>query len=172
VAFVCTVSPTGLGQPSFLRSGSSYCGLFDIGYDDLKGVDYKGMVALEPIPGSTAMEYVFFVLEVDRRTGGEHAYWSGRDTSFMRKADRKLVLAAFATATLMLLATVRPMTVDRVTRDPSSEGDRWLDKHLFIQRVFEENGYVVVEAGTAFGNLFWRMERRGGGDVASPTLTG
>lgn len=118
------------------------------------------MVALEPVPGSSAMEYVFFILEVDLETGREHPYWSGRDTSFIGEADRKLVLAGFAAATSMLLDIAQPLWVERVTHDPSADDDRWIDKHLFIQAVFERNGYTVVEAGTSFGRRFWRMERR------------
>ena len=66
MAFVCTVPSANLNV-QFFRDGSSRCGVFDIGRDDLRDIDYKGMVALETIPGSQALEYVFFIIEVDRR---------------------------------------------------------------------------------------------------------
>ena len=77
MAFVCTVASANLNV-RFFRDGSSRCGVFDIGRDDLRDIDYKGMVALETIPGSQALEYVFFIIELDRRNGTEHSYWSGK----------------------------------------------------------------------------------------------
>jgi hypothetical protein len=156
MAFVRTLSRDDFQFETF-KNGNAWLVIVSIGYDDEKDASYTLVVGLEP-GGGSAIEYFFQIVEAEGETGGEHTYWSGRDTRFIRPDDRKVILEAVLTATHMLLTSARPSRVEMVTYDPNPP-EKALVKHWMVGKVFESCGYKVQAADPYHGKRVWWMER-------------
>lgn len=156
MAFVRTISPDDFQFETF-KNGNAWLVVVSIGYDDEFDITYSLVVGLEPAAGG-AVEYFFQIVEADGETGGEHVYWSGKDTRFLKKDDRKIVLAAVLTATRMLLTSASPKRVEMITHSPDPP-DKALVKHHLIGKVFASCGYEVHSADPYHGRRVWWMER-------------
>jgi hypothetical protein len=157
MAFVRTVSRDDFQFQTF-KHGNSWLVILNIGYDDQIDLSYSLVVGLEPAVGG-AIEYFFHIVEADGETGGEHTYWSGKETAhFILKDDRKVILEAVLTATQLLLKNAQPSRVEVTTYDPDPP-DKALVKHLMIGRVFELGGYQVHAGNSYHGKRVWWMDR-------------
>lgn len=158
MAFVCILDPDNHLHVEGFRRKDKYSIFAHIGYDDFFNRNYFSFVGLEAMGGGD-LEYYFHILEVDVDAGEERAYWSGRDVArFINEADRSLVLATVLAGTKMLLDTVKPVRVARITHDADMPPHA-LEKHFAISRIFEECGYRVTTADPFHGKRCWIAER-------------
>lgn len=157
MAFVCTIPQGGFRVQGFAAS-TPRVAIIDIGYDDAEPLNYKAAVGLDALPGG-GLELYFHVIEADGATGGEHTFWSGRNTRFISATeDRTAVLGAVLFALRDLLDANAPESFVWFTYDEAMPKKALL-KFDLIRRVIEECGYTVTASRLPRGRRAWEAIR-------------
>lgn len=157
MAFVCTIPQGGFRVQGFAASVPRVA-IIDIGYDDVEPLNYKVAIGLDALPGGS-LELYFNVIEADGETGGEHTFWSGRNTRFITATeDRAAVLGAVLFGLRDLLKVSTPEGFVWFTYDEAMPR-RALLKFDLVRRVVEECGYVVTASRLPRGRRAWEATR-------------
>lgn len=125
--------------------------MYPIGYDDAEDKSYVLFLSLDPVVSDeTSLELSFSIVEYDGATDQEHTFWSGRDTVFIPKDDRRAILRLLAVAVDNLLRTENPAKVFLCTRD-SDAPEKANGKFIILAHVFKRCGYAVATADPYHG---------------------
>lgn len=158
MAFICTIEHDNYSGSVF-KKGNSHASILPIGYDDADDKSYSLFVSLDPVVADEdSLELSFRVMEWDGGTDSEHAFWSGKDTSFIESNDRSAILRMLAAAVNRLLKSANPAKVVLCSRDGNAP-DKANRKFILLGHVFEMCGYSVSTADTYLGMKCWWMER-------------
>jgi hypothetical protein len=139
---------TTAGAVSFIR--------FAVGFDRRAETTYLLSVALDRGRPAGGTEFSFWLTEINRN-GEEHDFWSGADTTFMRKNARAEILSRQAAATVALVGHFMPQRVYRCTYDANAPTKAYR-KHMIIAEIFKGLGYREVELPVVLGVRSWLME--------------
>ena len=157
MAFVCTIPQGGFRVQGF-AANTPHIAIIDIGYDDAEPLNYKVAVGLDALPGG-GLELYFHVIGAEGETGGEHTFWSGRNTRFIKATeDRAAVLGAVLFGLHDLLKMSTPEGFVWFTYDEAMPRKALL-KFEIVRRVIEECGYTVTASRLARGRRAWETIR-------------
>ena len=138
----------------FWREGESV-GTANVGFDD-DGRLYSTLISLSPLPGGSH-EFVFCVVVAEGDQ--EHEYWNGKDTLALipEEGDRDMIVGVTAALLQIMLDRFKPNIVYHNTIVENLPG-KSLAKHLYLNSIFEENGYSITDGETRYGRRQWILE--------------
>ena len=159
MAFVFTIPEDEPTEFEIFTNGSDAVVQTTIGYDDITENTYSVFVTLSP-QGGGDLELAFCLIESDVDEASEHTYWDGSQTRALipLSADRARIVAAICTAVKILINRVSPPVVYHSTH-AADLPDEALKKHLAVNGVFANHGYLVEEGEVHHGRRLWIMER-------------
>ncbi|TXM64450.1 hypothetical protein FV226_26530 [Methylobacterium sp. WL12] len=157
MAFVCTVSQ-GAFRVQVFQAGVSGIAIINIGHDDAEPLNYSAAVGLDVLPGGLS-ELYFHIVEADGATGGEHLFWSGKDTGFIvNPEDREATLVSVLTGLKGLLSMIGPDEFVWFTYDERLPKKALL-KFQAIRQTIERCGYAVMSTRASAGRKAWKAMR-------------
>ncbi|MGU3540998.1 hypothetical protein [Methylobacterium sp. A54F] len=160
MTFICTVTRGGFRLQVF-RAGASGIAIINIGHDDAEPLNYSAVVGLDVLAGGMS-ELFFHIVEADGETGGEHEFWSGKDTGFIADpVDRETILASVLTGLRSLLSTVEPEEFVWFTYDEDLPKKALL-KFRAIRQAIKRSGYTVTSTRLRDKRRAWSAKRVSG----------
>ncbi|MEJ0052514.1 MAG: hypothetical protein WDN02_15165 [Methylovirgula sp.] len=105
-------------------------------------------------------EFFFYIVGVDRKTGKQYTYWSGKETAvFITNIhDRVAILGKVLEGIVELVNLAEPTRVCMFAYDEPLP-EKALFKLLDVKETFHKLGFKVEELPKAQGHLGWSMER-------------
>lgn len=151
-----------LFETAYFTNQVSHWTAVRVGEDDDPARTYSLMAYLAPMPGANVgtMQFSFFVLELDVKSGHESTIWDGRGTKGIIPSpdDRERCLNLIRSSLATLLDEAQPVHVFMQACDADLPA-RACQKYERLLETFSAMGYLPEEQEPYHGQRSWWMER-------------